>query len=257
MPFVYVPDMAELGYAGAWGSFSCEALEAPQRRLRVFALFVLADAYSVRGGGLGLPLSRDSEALGAVQDLGDADGHGCAQRSDQQSFRLDAAVGVGLADPHCPGLEEWENRESYQRPAAIGGVPELANADRAELWHKPEPLPRSGDQAEPGHAGEDLADAESLYRQSGQASGERPWGLAGSGFGVWPPGPGGDWSSIPPEFWPVESGLCGVVDGVPTRLQRSVRRARLKALGNSVSPPVAGCAWVVLSALLESSCGPG
>lgn len=54
---------------------------------------------------------------------------------------------------------------------------------------------------------------------------------------AWPPGPEGDWSDVPEELWPAtESSVCGMVDGVPVRLDQ------LRALGNSVVPQCASLA---------------
>lgn len=72
-------------------------------------------------------------------------------------------------------------------------------------------------------------------------------GVATAGA-LWAPGPAADWSGVDPELWPatLEPEVCGMVDGVPLRAYRRERKARLRALGNAVSPPVAAVAWRVL-----------
>jgi len=72
----------------------------------------------------------------------------------------------------------------------------------------------------------------------------------GLGLGVWAPGPDADWSLYPPAFWPAEQPLCGVANGFPRQLEPD-RRARLRALGNAVSPPVAATAWTILRSRLR------
>lgn len=62
----------------------------------------------------------------------------------------------------------------------------------------------------------------------------------------WPPGPNADWTGLQP--WPSEPGVFRMADGVPNRLeQRGHYSARVRALGNAVSPPVAAVAWCELS----------
>lgn len=68
--------------------------------------------------------------------------------------------------------------------------------------------------------------------------------------GLWAPGPGADWGAIPRELWPSEQPVRGMVDGLPARVELS-RRARVKALGNAVSPPVGAIAWRALKARLN------
>jgi DNA (cytosine-5)-methyltransferase 1 len=60
----------------------------------------------------------------------------------------------------------------------------------------------------------------------------------------WPPGPTADWTGLEP--WPSEPGVPGVADGASTRMERLRYCARVRALGNSVSPPVAAVAYIRL-----------
>ena len=64
-----------------------------------------------------------------------------------------------------------------------------------------------------------------------------------------PPGPTGDWSSIDPEYWPVELAVRKSHDGVSRRLVRrqlGSRAAILRGLGNAVVPATA---YAVIRAL--------
>ena len=63
---------------------------------------------------------------------------------------------------------------------------------------------------------------------------------------LWAPGPAADWSRIPETHWPAQFKVCSMADGVPRFMDEPNRTARLKALGNAVSPPVAAVAWRVL-----------
>lgn len=66
------------------------------------------------------------------------------------------------------------------------------------------------------------------------------------GLPLWAPGPAADWTRIPETHWPAQFKVRSVADGVPRFLDEPNRAARLKALGNAVSPPVAAVAWRVL-----------
>lgn len=70
--------------------------------------------------------------------------------------------------------------------------------------------------------------------------------LERSGLPLWAPGPAADWSRIPETHWPAQFKVCSMADGVPRFMDEPNRTARLKALGNAVSPPVAAVAWRVL-----------
>ncbi len=75
-----------------------------------------------------------------------------------------------------------------------------------------------------------------------------------------PPGPAGDWSGVPAEYWPlefdvgpddqVEPAVRGVADGLAHRLDRSrtadLRTHRLRMLGNGVVPAQAEFAFLDL-----------
>lgn len=88
--------------------------------------------------------------------------------------------------------------------------------------------------------GEGLAQRQKQHHEQRQAA-ER------SSLPFWPYSPDSDWSEVAAQWWPVEFPVCGEVDGLP-RWMEPDRRARLQALGNAVSPPVAACAWRVLKA---------
>lgn len=72
-------------------------------------------------------------------------------------------------------------------------------------------------------------------------------GSSDDGLGLWAPCPEDDWGSIARASWPIELPVCGVANGFPRGLEPD-RRARIRALGNAVSPPVAAVAWRVLKA---------
>tara|TARA_R110002020_G_scaffold167780_7_gene356290 strand:- start:1960 stop:2913 length:954 start_codon:yes stop_codon:yes gene_type:complete len=71
---------------------------------------------------------------------------------------------------------------------------------------------------------------------------------------AWPPGPKGNWSAIPPQFWPAtKSGFRGVVDGVRPSAQfgrfshpEQFRTERLRSLGNACIPQQAEAALCLL-----------
>lgn len=65
-----------------------------------------------------------------------------------------------------------------------------------------------------------------------------------TGCGFWPPGPLGDWSRE--TISPAQSRISGAANGVSGRLERSNYGARVRALGNAVSPPVAAVAYRTL-----------
>ena len=71
-----------------------------------------------------------------------------------------------------------------------------------------------------------------------------------AGCGFWPPGPLGDWSRE--TVSPAQSRILGAANGVSGRLERSNYSARVRALGNAVSPPVAAVAYRTLLGRLYS-----
>lgn len=88
--------------------------------------------------------------------------------------------------------------------------------------------PERAGKAESGDLGEELDDP----------NGRGEWPLA------WPPGPDGDWGSIPEEFHPAISDLRGVDDGLREGLL--YRGDRLRCLGNAVVPAQAERAFTEL-----------
>ena len=111
------------------------------------------------------------------------------------------------------GVQEGIQWEEVQSVAGRRGAAILANANPAE------PGPR----LEPGR--------------------EQEPSTAGCGF--WPPGPLGDWSRETVN--PAQSRIPGAAHGVSNRLERSNYSARVRAMGNAVSPPVAAVAYRTLS----------
>jgi DNA (cytosine-5)-methyltransferase 1 len=131
------------------------------------------------------------------------------------------------------------------RFAAISGSAQLADSDggRREFEWQPD---HADQQGTPGHQpdgcdGARMANASAVgWLQGEQASpaGTAAWGDRASPR--WPAGPGCeqyDWE--PPRVVArAESGLGFGADGLPAGLGTPMRRARLKALGNSVVPQV-------------------
>ena len=121
----------------------------------------------------------------------------------------------------------------------------------------------------PPGPGEELAYSERLRRAAEaqresdtETNGDREdnqLGDAGYNLPDWPPGPGGDWSNIPTEFWPIEPRVRVLADGIPSglvRRGRSPRNAILKGLGNAIVPQVAEpfLQWIKL--YLDEKGGP-
>lgn len=116
-----------------------------------------------------------------------------------------------------------------------------AESNDCALWIK-----HSGRGKPCGHS-EEMAYAESKRLEVGPIKhhSQRP-APERSGLPLWAPGPAADWSTIPETHWPAQFKVCPVADGIPRFLDEPDRTARLKALGNAVSPPVAAVAWRVL-----------
>jgi len=94
-----------------------------------------------------------------------------------------------------------------------------------------EPVESVGDTDEPRSQGRHEPERERGY--------ERP---------AWPPGPEGDWASIPERLWPaVKPGFRDMADGLAGRVDALSRSQELRILGNGVVPATAERAFVELS----------
>lgn len=241
--------LADLGFDAAWGVFSCEQLGASHRRKRVF---ILAHSQSLQ----------------------------CGQGRPASTERSRAPLRLGQDVGHPDSLRGRGDRISDPGHSKVKGPDEaMADSDSPDLWKQPESIPRGERAAEPGWNGQDLADSHGVRRwgtlwerrheigRSGpvlaDGDGERlsigqeqhkpqfPTTF-GSSLPLWAPGPGADWAAIPRELWPSEQPVRPVADGLPARVELS-RRARVKALGNAVSPPVGAVAWCVLKSRLMAA----
>lgn len=128
-----------------------------------------------------------------------------------------------------------------QQPGSVPGCEGLANSDflcgHGEIWEREPQI---------GRPSQGLADGDGERLSVGQEQYHTQFPTSfGSGLSLWAPGPGAEWRDIPRELWPSEQPLRPVADGLPARVELS-RRARVKALGNAVSPPVGAVAWRVL-----------
>ena len=127
----------------------------------------------------------------------------------------------------------------------------LAYSKKDSEWYGQAGI-RDDDSSTPG-GGKDMANAnangEGLAQRQEQHHEQRQ-AVERSGLPFWPYSPDSDWSEVAAQWWPAEFPVCGMADGFPRSLEPD-RRARLQALGNAVSPPVAACAWRVLKARIR------
>ncbi|RKX38978.1 MAG: DNA cytosine methyltransferase [Verrucomicrobia bacterium] len=192
-------DLAELGFDAEWDVFSSAGVGAPHRRRR---LFVLAWRVS------------DSE---------------------RDTIRVESERGSDSA------------QAAYQRdaePGELGGDMEHAEGLGGGQGNGSEEAGRRVAQA----TGRDMADPDSGRLEGEQEQDIRPQGglesprrgdLDGCDWRtLYPPGPAGDWSNVPPEAQPC---IRRESDGVASRVDR------LRAIGNGVDPLVAAHAWRTLA----------
>lgn len=263
--------LADLGFDAVWGVFSCEQLGASHKRKRVFILGHSRSRQLQGRGEQQSGLVSGCEEMAHSQSLQFGQGRPTSTERSRGPLRLGQDVG------HPDSLRGRGDRVSDSGHAkAEGANKAVADSHGPDLWKQSESISWGERATEPGWNGQDLADSHGVRRwgtlwerrheigRSGpvlaDGDGERlsigqeqhkpqfstPFG---SGLPLWAPGPGADWGDIPRELWPSEQPLRPVADGLPARVELS-RRARVKALGNAVSPPVGAVAWRVLKSRL-------
>lgn len=278
-------DLQRLGYAVEGGLFTAAEAGAPHERRRLFILGIwngagVPDALSGRhtGGPQGAirPTFRRVAAERDSRDMADSQHRGC--QGWQQKWR-----GAAASDTHGGELADCERTRSQvaRRHPAQGGFGKLTdlreqlgdtqnNDGRGELKarsarrgrtglagadeklgdaHGQTPTARKGQSGQSerwerlpgvGRSGDELGNAAKLQRQGVER--DEP---DGTGFGLFPPGPGerDRWAAIAASHPHLEPALCRVADGVATRLDAVVHEAalagrvdRLRMLGNGVVP---------------------
>lgn len=265
-------DLAALGFHAEWGVFSCAGMGAPQRRERVFVLAYRDDcerallrtgepeagrgdrilAYSNSADLRQQPIanprgSGEAEPGRTLQDLENSDrlrgGRGLRERAAETE-------GPSGFLEHPESLQRGQRREAKgkRQGRSVRADSTVAHPDQQRLEERPSPGRDRPEELETSvGGGAELADSEGPGERIPDEQGQIDADPRGANHAVWPPGPEGDWGSIKAEFWPVEPGVCRVVNGPADRLERSDRRARLKALGNSVSAIVSAAAWTELT----------
>lgn len=253
--------LADLGFDAVWGVFSCEQLGASHKRKRVFILGHSRSRQLQRRGeqqsrpvprreelaresGCGLPYQSRLEQTTLEY------AHGLRGRGDRDSdSRHSQAEGTdeAVADANCHGLH---GQPALHGRDAAPDRPGEAMADGhgvrgwGTLWER---------KHETGRRGQGLADGDGERLSVGQEQYHTQFPTSfGSGLPLWAPGPGAEWTDVPRELWPSEQPLRPMADGLPARVELS-RRARVKALGNAVSPPVGAVAWRVLKSRLMAA----
>lgn len=221
-----VGELADLGWDAEWVTIPASDVGASHGRDRWFCLAKMADPHG-RGGRIGqrAERARGAEAEGADHALGHA---GLQHQLVQQRG----------ARPEHPGT---------------GGVMENRHDVGAHRGGRGAEKVRRG---EPAQSDCGLANADEQGSQSGGQGNNatrrgEPHGYAGlAGRSIFAPGPADPaWAEIirhQPHLAPaLESGLCGVVNGVAHRMDDS-RAQRLKCCGNGVVAAQAAAAFVKL-----------
>lgn len=151
-------------------------------------------------------------------------------------FCLAHARGVELRQAADGGIASNESRSRSARA--------LPDAERMFLRPEQGRLEsRRPGAAESGVVGEGVGNPNRARENTGaEAGGSREATRESGGWpSRWPPGPDGDWSSVPPEAQPA---IRGVAHGLHARVDR------LRCLGNAVVPDQAALAFRVLSGRL-------
>ena len=269
-------DLERLGFSAEIGLFSAAETGASHQRNRVFVLAYHPGRRRMRGTlAAARPARSIADRTGGLQ-LADACSSGLeGVRRGHTAPGRQAEVGhAGLAGGKV--LEDTDRRQPPRRPggpgepndpgahcqpAGSGGV--LVNADRGRCDRRTQGAVGTAQRRiafeRPGPGcGQPLAYASGLQR--GEVIGREPDGVSQSvpidpgGLGdrpFAPPGPDDTdgWRYIL-ERWPeFEPAVCGVVDGLASRVDR------LRMLGNGVHPVEAGFAVRCLAARLAARLG--
>lgn len=250
---------------------TAESVGASHRRERVF---VLAHRTGGRLGRLwqsprgdGFADGRNEELANARRQrrskntrsaLGDETANGRAGRigsepnSDHEPERVDANVDDAAGPRSAHASERGKQSEADRQSGMPRSGERCADAvDNAVSSGRriDKPGRRSDRRTAPGRAGEGMANAERSRPQGdGPAIEERRdvTEPRNTDWGIFAPGPGADWASIPEHLWPaVKPGFRVLADGMALVLDES-RTDQLRCGGNGVVPLAAAVAFVEL-----------
>ena len=258
---VVLQGLEEAGYSAEAFVVGADDLGATHRRKRVWIV-----AYSRHGAGRGERLTGgrgDAQGeraadhgapAGPSSEMADADEAGRGERGRREPREAElpssecGSATVADASPQYRGGQE-QTASLYSRSSATVADAEGGqnNFGERRCVAGEKGCGKGGDNA-PCVSCQSMADAEGVgrgqYTHPGEERHEGRENTVASGLPAFPPGPEADWSGIPQEFWPVESRVCVLADGVPPELVRrrrdaGKRAAILKSLGNAVVPAVA------------------
>lgn len=239
-------DLANLGYDAEWSVFSCSQLGATHHRKRIFIL-----GYDKEKFALHWAKSRSNDALGGGVSFGtravDKRKNFLADSNDEQrESRRDVRNGNEREHSGTSG-------ESCEISSTIStGL--LADSNDGQ---QPPLRIRHGNGGEPAAtSGEGFGSTTPISKGllsdsiDGQFEVSRAKGSVNGSSGrktFWPPPPNPiEWIGVEP--CAAEHRVPRMADGIPVALERRIYRARVHALGNAVSPPVAAVAWATLKA---------
>lgn len=178
--------------------------------------------------------------LGNEETDGRAGRNGSEPHGDNEPECADAGLGHPVSPRTSPDAAGGGSRDSASEPSEPMGHAERDGGRQRQLGR------RSRQRAAAGGAGESMADSAIHGRQQDAEVPQGRQSISGDRGGIFAPGPGSDWSSIPEAFWPaVERDFRFVVDGT-TVVVGEARADALRCLGNSVVPLQAALAFVEL-----------
>ncbi len=226
-------ELAEMGYDAEWGCYTAEQAGCAHRRER---LFVLAHRDSLWEQQQTRCLSEGRDGTRHCRNTGReqvANATGTRQHEGQDA-------GAGASDARA----DWRRSAEPQRDRRDN----VAHAESLHSWIASKQAWRQG-AIRGGQVGHASCRVEPEQDDTGAAIGgrrqQRPIARWAS---LRPPGPGesdawewiaaNDADALPA----VEPGVRGVADGLPEKLEPTVRRHRLRCLGNAVVPAQAALA---------------